>query len=69
LVVRPGFVYTRMTADLPPAPMATSPDAVADATVLALNGRAHTIWVPGRLRLVFAMLRHLPRTLYRRLAL
>ncbi len=69
LVVRPGFVYTRMTADLDPAPMATTPDAVADATVLALAGNADTIWVPSRLRWVFAVLRHLPRWLYRRLPL
>ena len=69
LVVRPGFVLTRMTSGLEPAPMATTPDAVADATVLALAGRAHTVWVPGRLRLVFAVLRHLPRQIFRRLPL
>jgi decaprenylphospho-beta-D-erythro-pentofuranosid-2-ulose 2-reductase len=69
LVVRPGFVRTRMTAGLPTAPFATTPQAVADATVRALSGRAHTIWVPGRLRWVFALLRHLPRPIYRRLPL
>lgn len=69
LVVRPGFVATRMTAGLPPAPFATTPEAVADATVRALAGRAHTVWVPGRLRYIFALLRHLPRPLYRRLPL
>jgi decaprenylphospho-beta-D-erythro-pentofuranosid-2-ulose 2-reductase len=69
LVVRPGFVKTRMTAGLDPAPFATTPEAVADATVAALNGRAHTVWVPGILRWVFALLRHLPRPLYRRLPL
>lgn len=69
LVVRPGFVTTRMTAGLPPAPMATTPEAVADAVARGLAGRAHTIWVPGRLRAVFAVLRHLPRWLYRRLPL
>lgn len=69
LVVRPGFVRTRMTADLPPAPFATTPQAVADATVRALDGRAHTVWVPGHLRFIFAVLRHLPRALYRRLPL
>jgi decaprenylphospho-beta-D-erythro-pentofuranosid-2-ulose 2-reductase len=69
LVVRPGFVKTRMTAGLKPAPMATTPEAVADATIQALNGRAATIWVPSRLRYVFAVLRHLPRWLYRRLPL
>ena len=69
LVVRPGFVSSRMTAGLDPPPMSTTPDAVAEATVGALSGRAHTIWVPGRLRLVFAVLRHLPRGLFRRLPL
>ena len=69
LVVRPGFVKTRMTAGLTPAPMATTPEAVADATVRGLEGGAHTVWVPGRLRFVFAVLRHLPRALWRRLPL
>jgi decaprenylphospho-beta-D-erythro-pentofuranosid-2-ulose 2-reductase len=69
LVVRPGFVKTRMTAGLEPAPFATTPEVVASATVAALRGRAGTIWVPGRLRLMFAVLRHLPRSVYRRLPL
>lgn len=69
LVVRPGFVLTRMTAGLKPAPMATTPEAVAEATVRALGGRAHTVWVPAKLRLVFMILRHVPRALYRRLPL
>jgi decaprenylphospho-beta-D-erythro-pentofuranosid-2-ulose 2-reductase len=69
LVVRPGFVTTKMTAGLKPQPMATTAEAVADATVRALGGRAHTVWVPGRLRWVFVVLRHLPRGLFRRLPL
>lgn len=69
LVVRPGFVHTRMTAGLEPAPFATTPEAVADAVVRGLQNRSHTVWVPGRLRIVFSVLRHLPRGLYRRLPL
>jgi len=69
LVVRPGFVHTRMTAGLPVPPMAVTPEEVARASVRALDGDAHTVWVPGRLRYVFAILRHLPRSLFRRLAL
>jgi short-subunit dehydrogenase len=69
LVVRPGFVTTRMTEGLKPAPFATSAEEVAEATVRALAGRAHTIWVPSRLRAIFALLRLLPRALYRRLPL
>ena len=69
LVVRPGFVTTRMTAGLKPAFLASTPEAVADAIVTALGGRPHTIWVPGRLRWIFAVLRHLPRAVFRRLPL
>jgi decaprenylphospho-beta-D-erythro-pentofuranosid-2-ulose 2-reductase len=70
LVVRPGFVFSRMTAGLPATPFATTPDAVADATARALSGgRAHTLWVPRSLRVVFSLLRHLPRPVYRRLPL
>lgn len=69
LVVRPGFVSTRMTAGLKPAPFATTPEAVAEATAKALGRRAHTVWIPGGLRPVFALLRHLPRPIYRRLPL
>lgn len=69
LVVRPGFVRTRMTAGLSPAPFATTADAVAEATVRGLVAGAHTIWVPRGLRYVFAVLRHLPRPIYRRLPL
>ncbi len=69
LVVRPGFVATRMTAGLKPVPFSTTPEAVADATVKGLAGRAHTVWVPPQLRFVFAVLRHVPRPIYRRLPL
>ena len=69
LVVRPGFVKTRMTEGLPSAPFATTPEAVAEATVRALGSRRGTVWVPSGLRVIFALLRHLPRPLYRRLPL
>jgi decaprenylphospho-beta-D-erythro-pentofuranosid-2-ulose 2-reductase len=70
LVVRPGFVTTKMTEGLPRAPFTTTADTVAAATTHALqSARAHTIWVPSVLRFVFALLRHLPRPLYRRLPL
>jgi len=67
LVVRPGFVHTRMTAGLRPAPFSTSPEAVAEATASGLASTAHTVWVPSTLRYVFWVLRQLPRPIYRRL--
>ncbi|MEO3863090.1 SDR family NAD(P)-dependent oxidoreductase [Acrocarpospora sp. B8E8] len=67
LVVRPGFVHTKMTEGLPPAPFATTPDAVAVAIHAGLRSRAGTIWVPGVLRQVMAVLRLVPRAIFRRL--
>lgn len=67
LVVRPGFVRTAMTEGLPAAPFATTPEAVAEAVVRGLASGAHTVWVPAVLRPVFAVLRLLPRPLWRRL--
>jgi len=67
LVVRPGFVQTRMTAGLKPAPLATTSEVVALATVRGLEHGAHTVWAPARLRWVMLVLRLLPRPVFRRL--
>lgn len=69
LIIRSGFVFTRMTAGLKPAPFATTPEVVAEAAVGALAGRAEVVWVPSHLRWIFALLRHMPRALFRRLPL
>lgn len=69
LIVRPGFVRTRMTAGLKAAPFSTTPEKVAAATVKALRARRRMVWVPGTLRVVFSALRHLPGPLWRRLPL
>ena len=67
MVVRPGFVHTRMTAGMKPAPLATEPEAVAQAIVQGLARGAHTVWVPPAMRWVGSALRHLPRPLFKRL--
>ncbi|MEU8980093.1 decaprenylphospho-beta-D-erythro-pentofuranosid-2-ulose 2-reductase [Streptomyces sp. NPDC048309] len=67
MVVRPGFVRTRMTAGLPQTPLATTPEAVATAVEAGLRRRSETVWVPGTLRLVMSALRHVPRPVFRRL--
>lgn len=67
LVVRPGFVRTRMTEGLPEAPLATTAEAVAEATVAGLRRGAETLWVPGALRFVMSGLRHVPRAVFRKL--
>ena len=67
LVVRPGFVRTRMSAGLPEAPMTLDPEQVAAIIVTALRKGRETVYAPGPLRLVMAGLRSVPRPLFRRL--
>lgn len=67
LVVRPGFVRSKMTEGLTEAPLATSPEAVADAIVRGVRQGRHTVWVPGAMRWVMSALRHTPRAVFRRL--
>ena len=67
LLVRPGFVIGRMTAGMSPAPFSSTPEQVADATVTALRRGRGEVWVPAILRPVFAVMRLLPRPLWRRL--
>ncbi|HLI54798.1 MAG TPA: decaprenylphospho-beta-D-erythro-pentofuranosid-2-ulose 2-reductase [Acidimicrobiales bacterium] len=66
LVVRPGFVRTKMTAGMKPAPLATTAERVAAETVRALRAGRGVVWVPPVLRLLFIIFRHLPRPLWRR---
>ena len=69
MVVRPGFVRTKMTAGRPRPPLAATADQVAAAVVDGVRTGAHTVWVPAGMRAVSGILRHLPRTLFRRLRL
>ena len=66
-VVRPGFVHTRMTEGLAPAPLSTTPDAVAAVVVDAVRTRKELVWAPAPLRVVMSVLRHVPRVIFRRL--
>ena len=69
LVVRPGFVRSKMTEGMDEAPLSTTPDAVADAIVTGLARGSETVWVPGTLRYVMMVLRHVPRPIFRKLPL
>jgi decaprenylphospho-beta-D-erythro-pentofuranosid-2-ulose 2-reductase len=69
MVVRPGFVKTKMTEGRDPVPFSTTADAVAAEIVKGLARGAHTVWAPPVLRVVMSVLRHVPRPLFRRLPL
>ncbi|HVM21530.1 MAG TPA: decaprenylphospho-beta-D-erythro-pentofuranosid-2-ulose 2-reductase [Egibacteraceae bacterium] len=69
MIVRPGFVHTSMTAGRPVPPFSTTAEVVAGAVDAAFRKQAEVVWVPGILRLVMSVLRHLPRAVFRRLPL
>ncbi len=68
LVVRPGMVRTKMSAGLPEVPFTCDPDVVGKAVLKRLNRGPTLIYVPGILRIVMSILRHLPRFVFRRLS-
>ena len=66
-VVRPGFVFTKMTAGRQAAPFAVGPDRVADDIIDGIAKGRTVIWSPAPLRLVFGVLGLLPQGIWRRL--
>ena len=68
-VVRPGFVKTRMTAGMSPAPLSVTASDVADVVADAVRNHRELVWAPAPLRAVMSALRHVPRPIFRRLPL
>ncbi|MHB8318173.1 MAG: SDR family NAD(P)-dependent oxidoreductase [Acidimicrobiales bacterium] len=66
-VVRPGFVRTKMTEGLKPAPFSTGPEEVADAIIRGIETDAQVVWSPGLLRWIFMIMRNLPQSIWRKL--
>lgn len=67
MIVRPGFVRTKMTAGRPAAPFAVGPEEVAAAVLAGLEQGREVVWVPAPLRFAFGLFRLLPQALWRRL--
>ena len=70
ITARPGFVIGSMTAGMKPAIMSVTPDDVADAVVAvsrsaAASGRSTTVWIPRQLALLAAVMRVVPRPIWR----
>lgn len=69
IVVRPGFVHSKMTTGLKAPPLSSTPDKVAMQIIDAVARGNDTVWAPPRLRWVMSGLRHVPRRVFRRLNL
>lgn len=64
LVVRPGFVRTRMSRGLPEPPLTVNPDVVGTEVAAAIaTGSSGVLWVPRSLAVLSVILRLLPQRL------
>ena len=68
MIVRPGFVHSSMTEGLEPAPFSPTPEKVAADIVAGLTKGSTIVWSPAVLRWVFTVMRHLPRSVWRKLS-
>jgi len=68
VVVRPGFVHSRMTEGLDAAPFATTPDEVANDIVAGLEKGRAIIHIPAALAPVGLVLKNLPGVIWRRIS-
>ncbi len=67
LVVRPGFVSTKMTQHLAKAPLATTKEKVAADIIDALAKKKTLIWSPKEMRWVMLAYKHIPRMIARKI--
>jgi decaprenylphospho-beta-D-erythro-pentofuranosid-2-ulose 2-reductase len=65
-LLRPGVVRTRMTEGQAPVPFTTGPDEVAGYVMKGLETNDRVIWSPPLMRYAFAVLRHLPKSIWRK---
>jgi len=68
VVVRPGFVHSRMTEGLDAAPFATTPEEVAADMVAGLEKGRAIIHSPAILSPVGLVLKNLPATIWRQIS-
>lgn len=61
LVARPGYVHSKMSASVKPAPFAVSVDESRDRILTALESGKGVVWIPSFLGVLFQIFRLLPR--------
>jgi len=70
VTVKPGFVRTKMTADMKlPGPITAEPREVGAAVLAAVRGKRDVIYVRPVWRLIMTIIRLIPETIFKRLSL
>lgn len=66
ITARPGFVIGSMTEGMKPAIMSVTPDVVAEHVVAAMEkSGSRTVWIPRQITLLAAVMRLVPRPIWR----
>jgi decaprenylphospho-beta-D-erythro-pentofuranosid-2-ulose 2-reductase len=60
-VLRPGFVYSKLTKNFKPAPFACEKERLAITTVQLIRRKPRTLYAPRFLRIIAIIIRVLPR--------
>jgi decaprenylphospho-beta-D-erythro-pentofuranosid-2-ulose 2-reductase len=63
-ILRPGFVFTKMTKDFKPAPFAIKTDKVGEIAVRGLKARKKVIYAPSKLKIIMNVLKLFPRFIF-----
>jgi decaprenylphospho-beta-D-erythro-pentofuranosid-2-ulose 2-reductase len=66
-ILRPGFVYSKMTAGFNPAPFALEQSKVAEIAVRALLKNKEIIYAPKKLRMIMKLVKLFPRIVFNKL--
>ena len=64
LTIKPGFVDTPMTADIPKGMLFAQPGKVASDIVNAIDKRKHTLYTPSFWRVIMLIIKSMPERLF-----
>ena len=70
MTVKPGFVYTQMTADLDlPKPITANPEQVAKAIITGIKRKKNVIYVLPIWRFIMLLIKNVPEFVFKKLKL
>jgi decaprenylphospho-beta-D-erythro-pentofuranosid-2-ulose 2-reductase len=70
MTVKPGFVRTQMTAGMRlPSLLTTDPDKVAREIIHSHKNKRDVIYILGRWRIIMALIRSIPETIFKNLSI
>ena len=66
-ILRPGYVFTKMTKNFQPAPFSITSESLARISIDGLSKNKKVIYVPWKLKIIMNLLRIVPRFIFNKL--